>query len=117
MGGRKFAAGLVATALVFSSSAATATSVSQSPQVQGAQSGWVTLSMLTPSGALGLEGTASQASQGNNPPPPPAVYGGTTAPPIPVIGIWLGTLAMAIYILSRNHRGGTFLFPRPVSAT
>jgi hypothetical protein len=91
-----------------------ASEAAPAPQVQ--QNSWVTLSMLTPSGAIGLAGTAAQPSEANNPAPIPSTYGSPQTPPIPVIGIWFATVAMAVYILAREHHPGRFSFPRPISA-
>ena len=116
----RIASGAIVTALLFSSTASGAASLTTpgaTPQTQSAQSSWTTLSMLTPAGAIGLAGTAAQPgpdSDNQPPPPPPPVYGGSPTPPIPVIVIWLATLATAIYILTRHHHG-RFFFPPPNS--
>jgi hypothetical protein len=87
------------------------------PAPSAQQNSWITLSMLTPGGAIGLAGTAAQPPEANNAAPMPPAYGSPQTPPIPVIGIWLATVAMAVYILAREHHPGRFSFPRPVSAT
>jgi hypothetical protein len=114
----RIASGAIVAALLFSSTASGAASVAAQPaQVQPAQNSWLTLSMLTPSGTIGLAGAAVQPGPPpDNPPPPgpPPAYGSSQTPPIPVIAIWLATLAMAIYILSRHHHG-RFFFPVPNS--
>jgi hypothetical protein len=59
--------------------------------------------MLSPSGAIGLAGAAAQPASDVPPPPPDGnAYRGV---PLPVIGIWLAEVALAIYILTRNHHG------------
>jgi hypothetical protein len=68
--------------------------------------------MLTPGGSIGLGGAAAQLPPPDNSPPPPPGYGAVQTPPIPVITIWLATLATAIYILTRNHHGRFFFPPR-----
>jgi hypothetical protein len=105
----------VATALVVSSTASGAATTSPAASTANAQSSWLALSMLTSSGAIGLAGTAAQPAPGmDNPPPlspaPPPRSNGVAGVPIPVIAIWLAELAVAIYILTKHHRGH-FVFP------
>ena len=122
----RLASAHVAAALLASATSSGAAPVSPSPAMQQAvavpQSGWMTLSMLTPSGAIGLAGAAGQpmpppdqaSSPADQAPPPPRAYGTTATPPLPVIGVWLATLAVAVYILSKHHHG-RFEFPQPGS--
>jgi hypothetical protein len=67
---------------------------------------WLALSMLTPSGSIGLAG-AAVAAQPEAPPPPPPHYTGSSTPPLPVIALWLGVIAVDIYLLLRHdhHHG------------
>jgi len=109
--GSKFqiAAAAVAVSLLMSS-AASATETTTPPVAPAAiQPGasWLTLSMLTPAGSIGLAGAAVQPPQttpGDYAPPPQA-GGKVPTPPIPVIAIWLAEIAVAIYILTRHHHG------------
>ena len=113
--GSKVASAAVAVALVFSSTAGVAASAPPVAAPQTSQVSWLTLSMLTPSGAIGLGGAAAQPAAEvpppppSGPPPPPEenAYNGV---PLPVIGIWLAGIALAVYILTKNHRG-RFSFP------
>jgi len=97
----KMVAGVVAAALLASSTATAATAQSTAPAAQ-AQSPWVTLSMLTPVGATALGESAVVAAQPENPPPPPP-DAGPGWPPIPVIAIWLLTLGVFIYIVTKGN--------------
>lgn len=117
----RLASAAVVAALMMSGTAKAAAPASVAPATQAAPNGWLALSMLTPAGTLGLASVTAQpvAAATDAPPPPPApppAYG--SVPPIPVITIWLATVAMAVYILSRDHNGH-FFFPKPppVSAT
>ena len=106
----------LAVALLSSPTAAVgATSTApQAPQVS-----WQTLSMLSPTAAIGFA-SAEQANPAAAPPlresalPPPPNDGATGTPPLPVIGIWLATIVAAIYILTRDHHGHG-IFPTPNS--
>ena len=117
--GSRIASAIVATAILFDSTvavAATTPSTAAPPQTSAAS--WLTLSMLTPSGVIGLAGSAAQPAADQPPPPPPPPgppppQGNAVAGvPLPVIGIWLLEIAVAIYILTRNHRG-RFVIPTP----
>ena len=44
------------------------------------------------------------------PPPPPPEGNAYNGVPIPVIAIWLAEIAVAVYIVTKNHKG-RFLFP------
>ncbi|HWI89001.1 MAG TPA: hypothetical protein VNS11_07165 [Sphingomicrobium sp.] len=114
----RIASGAVVAALLFSSTASGAASVAAPATAQPAQDSWLTLSMLTPAGTLGLAGAAAvqpgPPTDNPPPPPPPPAYGSIQSPPIPVIVVWLATLATAVYILTR-HRHGRFFFPVPNS--
>lgn len=106
----KLTAAAVAAALISSSAATAATTTAApvpAPVAQTSQASWLTLSMLTPAGAIGLGGAVAQdAAADNPPPPPPANYnGGPSFPPLPVIAILLGTVALAIYIATRDKHG------------
>jgi soluble lytic murein transglycosylase-like protein len=101
----RIASAAVAAALIFDSTAGIAATAPPVTTPQASQASWLTLSMLSPSGAIGLAGAAAQPATDVPPPPPPPpegnAYGGV---PLPVIGIWLGGIALAVYIATRNHR-------------
>jgi hypothetical protein len=62
--------------------------------------------MLTPSGSVGLAGAALAAQPEAPPPAPPPHYAGSSTPPLPVIALWLGMIALDIYLITRsNHHG------------
>ena len=114
--GSKIAAAAVTAAILFDSTAAVAASAPAGAAPQTSAVSWQTLSMLSPAGSIGLAGAAAQPAADQPPPPPPpgppppegnAVHG----VPLPVIGIWLAGIALAIYILTRNHGRGRFVFP------
>lgn len=67
--------------------------------------GWLTLSMLTPSGSAALAGTAAGAAQPDAV-TPPAAYARPGTPPIPVLLVWLGVLGTMVYIATKSshHR-------------
>lgn len=115
---RRFASALAAAALVFSTAGtAVAAPASSPPTAANAQqpSPWLALSMLTPAATIGLGGAVAQPGNGNDQaPPPPPVFGSVQSPPVPVIAVWLATVAMAVYILSHEHHG-RFIFPHPNS--
>lgn len=95
---RLVASAVISLSLVGSSTAAVAASA---PPPAG--NGWLTLSMLTPSGAAVLGATGVAAAQPETPPPPAEYHGGIGTPPIPVILIWLAVLGVDIYILTKNN--------------
>lgn len=98
---RLLASAIVSLSLVASSTAAVA-AAAPAP----ATNGWLTLSMLTPSGSVALGGAGVTAAQPEAPPPPPpaAEYrGGIGTPPLPVILLWLAVLGVDIYILTKNN--------------
>src|SRR5439155_23161834 len=109
------AAAAVAGAILFDSTAAVAAATPSAAPPQASAASWLTLSMLTPTGAIGLAGTAAQPAADQLPPPPPP---GPPPPegnavrgvPLPVIGIWLAEVALAVYILTKSHRS-RFGFP------
>ena len=116
--GSRIAAAGVAAAILFDSTAAVAQNApAATPQT--AQTSWMTLSMLSTSGAVGLAGAAAQPAA-DQPPPPPPPPGALPPPddrdnrvggvPLPVIGIWLAEIALAVYILTKHHHG-EFNFP------
>ena len=108
MRARKTVAVALTASLVFGSTAATA---APAPIASNPQTSWLTRSMLTPGGAIGLGGAAVQLPPPDSAPPPHA-YGAAPTPPVPVIAIWLATLATAVYILTREHHGHFFFPPR-----
>jgi hypothetical protein len=58
-----------------------------------------------------LQPAADQLLPPPNPPPPRRDRNAVTGVPLPVIGIWLAEIALAVYILTRRHGGGRFAFP------
>ena len=98
---------LVASAIVSLSLVASSTAAVAATAPAPARNGWLTLSMLTPSGSVALGGAGVAAAQPEAPPPPPpppAEYrGGIGTPPIPVILIWLAVLGVDIYILTKDN--------------
>lgn len=95
---RIVASAMVSLSLVASSTAAVAASAPPP-----ASNGWLTLSMLTPSGSAMLGSTGVAAAQSEAPPPAPPGQGGIGTPPIPVILIWLAVLGVDIYIATKNN--------------
>jgi hypothetical protein len=110
----RIASAAVAAAILFDSTVAVAGTTPSAAPARAAQASWLTLSMLTPSGAIGLGGAAAQPATDvppAPPPPPPAAEGNAVSGvPLPVIGIWLAELALGVYILTRSHHG-RFSFP------
>lgn len=103
----RIATAAVAVSLLMSSAASGAQTIAAPTSPASVQPGasWLTLSMLTPDGSIGLGGAAVQPEQttlGDYAPPPQA-GGGSGTPPIPVIALWLAEAAVAIYILTRHH--------------
>ena len=107
--GSRIASAAVAAALIFDSTAGIAASAPPATPPQASQASWLTLSMLSPSGAIGLAGAAAQPAT-DVPPPPPAAENAYHGVLLPVIGIWLAGIALAVYIATRNHKG-RFIFP------
>jgi hypothetical protein len=95
--------------MVATSPATAATAPPPAPTAQ-TQNPWIALSMLTPVSASALGGSAAVAAQPEGPPPPPPPDAGPGFPPIPVIGIWLATIILAIYIVTKNDDPGHFQF-------
>jgi hypothetical protein len=121
----------ISTAIVV---APTAASGETQASVNQPTSGWLALSMLTPSGAIALGaaptaavcGTAAAIAGQPSPgcvlpqigsmppapeavpgaPPAPAEFAGPGFPPLPVILIWLAVLGVDIYLLTKNHHHG-----------
>lgn len=94
------ASAVVSISLLANSTAALAAAPATQPSAGNA---WLTLSMLTSSGATGLGGAAVAAAQPETPPPPPPEYQGSSTPPLPVIAVWLAVVAADIYILTKHH--------------
>lgn len=114
----KFIAAAVVAALVSSSAATAATPAPVATAAPAAQSSWMALSMLTPSGAIGLGGAAAAQAASDNPPAPPPPEGyarGGGFPPLPVIAILLADVALAIYIATKHHSGHVVLPTTPNS--
>jgi hypothetical protein len=113
--GSKVAAAALAGVMLFDSTAAVAAATPPAAPPQASGASWLTLSMLTPTGAIGLAGTAAQPAADQPPPspppgPPPHEGNAVAGVPLPVIGIWLAEVALAVYILTKNHRS-RFIFP------
>ena len=110
---KTIAAAVVSASLIVSSTAAVASAPAPAP----AADSWLTLSMLTPSGAAVLDSTAVAAAQPATvtcpdgtvvavgaPCPAPAPYASPGFPPIPVIIVWLAVIGVDIWILTKgNH--------------
>jgi hypothetical protein len=62
--------------------------------------------MLTSSGSVGLAGAAAAAQPEAPPPAPPPHYSGFSTPPLPVIALWLGVIALDIYLIARHDHNG-----------
>src|SRR5437868_14406946 len=108
--GSRIASAAVAAALIFDSTAGIAASAPPATPPQASQASWLALSMLTPSGAIGLAGAAAQPATDvpppppeAAPPPPPPEGNAVAGVPLPVIGIWLAGIALAVYIVTKNH--------------
>src|SRR6185503_16437378 len=106
---RLIASAVLSISLIASSTAATASTATPI----SAPPAWAALSMLTPSGAIALQGAAVAAAQTEAPPPPPPPppppqSTGFTTPPIPVIAVWLAVIAVDIWILTKNHHHHNF---------
>lgn len=101
---RRSLAAAVSLALIATSTAAVASS---NPQPVSSPDAWMTLSMLTPSGAAVLGSTGIAAAQPDTlpppPPPEPRTYTGPGTPPIPVMILWLAVLGTMVYIVTKNN--------------
>lgn len=115
---KAIAAVIVSVSLITSSTAAVGSTPLSARAA--APNSWLTLSMLTPSGAASLGSTAVAAAQpatvtcpdgtvvaNGAPCPGPVVYTRPGFPPIPVIAVWLATLAVAIYVVSKSRSHAT----------
>ena len=105
--GRVIAFASLALALVTSSMANAAPAAPPQATVQQAQNPWVALSMMTPVGAATL-GSAGVAAHPGTPPEDED----RRKIPLPVIVIWLGTIASMIYIATHNNH-----HPRPITTS
>jgi sterol desaturase/sphingolipid hydroxylase (fatty acid hydroxylase superfamily) len=103
---RFVASAAVSLSLVVTSTAAVASTAP--PTTTASTNGWVTLSMLTPSGAAALGSTGVAAAQPDTPPPPPQNYDGQKWPPLPVILIWLAVLGVDLWILLKHNHHHNF---------
>ena len=96
-------AAIVSASMIGSSTAAVAATPAPAPTT----SAWMTLSMLTPSGAAVLGSTGVAAAQPDTlpppPPPEPRTYTGPGTPPIPVMILWLAVLGTMVYIATKNN--------------
>lgn len=108
---KTIAAAVVSASLIVSSTAAVASAPTPAPA-----DGWLTLSMLSPSGTAVLDSTAVAAAQPATvtcpdgtvvavgaPCPGPAVYARPGFPPIPVILVWLAVIGVDIWILTKGR--------------
>lgn len=110
---KSIVAAVVSVALIGSSTAAVASAPAPAPTTNA----WLTLSMLTPSGAAVLDSSALAAAQpaaavtcpdgavvpAGAPCPAPVVTTGPAFPPIPVIVVLVAVLAVAIYVGSKSR--------------
>ena len=119
------AAMVVATAIMVSPTAA-ASATMAATTAQPASSGWVTLSQMTPAGAMAMAGSGAVAAA-----PDAATVAASAAAvqpvegdapranplPLPVIAVLLGVIATAIYIafIEKHHGHADFPGPPPVS--
>jgi len=117
----KFAASVVAAALIASPTMASATAAAQPTATS-----WVTLSQMTPAGAMALAGSGAVAGT-----PDAATVAASAAAvqpyegderranplPLPVIAVLLAVLGTAIYIafIEKHHGHATFPGAPPVS--
>ena len=96
--GRVLTSAAVAVALVSSSVAGAATATrATAPQ---AHNPWAALTMMTPvsAGTIGSAGAVAAAQPQDAPPP----QQGMGWPPLPVLAIWIATIAVMIYIATRD---------------
>ena len=98
---------LIASALSLSYCIATSSAGAASAAIASPPNGdpWLALSMLTPSGSIGLAGSEAVAQPEGSPLSPPQ-YTGTSTPPLPVIALWLGLIALDIYLVLRHDHHG-----------
>ncbi|MGE5562089.1 MAG: hypothetical protein ACM3ZV_02135 [Bacillota bacterium] len=111
--GRIIASAVISLSLIGSSTAALA----QAPLPSPSSDAWLSLSMLSPSGAAVLGTTAVAAAQpttqtcpdGSVIPasatcaPPPGTYTGPSTPPVAVLAIWALVLGTMVYIATKNN--------------
>jgi len=109
---RSIAAAIASVSLIATSTAAVASAPTPAP----ASGSWLTLSMLTPSGAAVLDSAAVAAAQpavvtcadgtvvaAGAPCPGTVAYTSPGMPPIPVIIVWLVVIGGAIYLAVHNR--------------
>lgn len=104
--GKSMASAIVSLSLIVGSTAAAASTQAVAPAAATPVSnGWMTLSMLTPASASVLGGSSAVAPQpeGPPPPPPPGYYSRSGTPPLPVIIVWLATIGVFIYIITKGN--------------
>ena len=116
----KFGASAVAAAMIISPTAA-ASSTMSTAAAQPASNSWVTLSQLTPAGAVALAGSGVvagapdaatlAASAAAVQPADESSEPGANPFPIPVIVVLLGVLGMAVYIALIEKHHGHVTFP------
>ena len=92
-------------ALISVSMVATSTAAAAAPAPQAAQpNAWMTLSMLSPTGATALGGTGVAATQADAPLPPPPPR--TTEPPETTLLLIGSTLVLAALLaIALSHHG------------
>lgn len=99
--GKALLAALVSVSMVASSTAAGAATAS-APQISQPNA-WMTLSMLSPTGATALGGTSVAAAQADTPLPPPPR---TTEPPETTLLLIGSTLVLAALLaIALSHHG------------
>ena len=120
----KLAATVVAAAMMMSPTAAASATMSTAATAP-VSNGWVTLSQLTPAGAMALAGSgvvagtpdaATVAASAAAVQPVESNEPGANPFPLPVIAVLLAVLGTAIYIAFIEHHHGHATFPgAPVS--
>lgn len=98
--GKYFAAAAAAVALL----SATPVAAASAAPAQPTSNSWLTLSALNPAGATALGGAvAAQPVQSDD----------NFNIPLPVIGFWVATVAIMIYIATRHKHGHIFVAVSP----
>lgn len=101
----KFAGTAALLALLASPAGAIASSSATTPSTQSAANAWTTLSVMS----TGASAATVAAAQGD-------VAYDRRGIPLPVIGVWLATLGVFIWIVTRDNDGDDFDFgPFPIS--
>lgn len=90
--------------LLASPAGAIAATSSAAPATQAAANAWTTLSVMS-TGTSSATIAAAQGEQGL----------GAGGIPLPVIGVWLATLGVFIWIVTRDHDSDLDFGPDPIS--